>query len=223
MVSSSLYVPDENESSEDFAGSNVDIQRPIDIGISLVAAIFLLPALVVIALAIWAYDGGPVFYGHTRIGWKGKAFRCWKFRSMAVDGDRILRDYIESNPEARAEWLKDHKLRNDPRITPIGRFIRASSIDELPQLWNVLVGEMSLVGPRPIVAAEIAKYGSVFAAYISCRPGITGLWQISGRNDVSYETRVALDLKYAQTRSVFLNLSIIFRTIPAVVSRRGSY
>jgi exopolysaccharide production protein ExoY len=223
MMTDSVCVPSEAKSVAVSGVKSADFQRPIDVVMVLVAVVILLPALVIIAAIIWAYDRGPVFYGHTRIGWQGKTFRCWKFRSMAVDGDRILKEYIERNPEARAEWANDRKLRKDPRITPIGRFIRASSLDELPQLWNVLIGEMSLVGPRPIVADEAPKYGSAFAAYISCRPGITGLWQVSGRNDVSYDTRVALDLQYAETRSVLLNFSIIFRTIPAVLSRRGSY
>jgi len=223
MVTDSVYVPSEVQSAAVSGVKNADLQRPIDVVLALMAVVVLLPALVIIALIIWSYDRGPVFYGHTRIGWQGKTFRCWKFRSMSVDGDRILREYIERNPEARAEWANDRKLRKDPRITPIGRFIRASSLDELPQLWNVLIGEMSLVGPRPIVADEAVKYGPALGAYISCRPGITGLWQVSGRNDVSYDTRVALDMKYAENRSILLNFSIILRTIPAVLSRRGSY
>jgi len=142
---------------------------------------------------------------------------------MAVNADQILLAHLSTSPLAKAEWERDHKLRQDPRITKLGRLLRMTSLDELPQLWNVLVGEMSLVGPRPIVAAEVARYQHHFADYCRCRPGITGLWQISGRNDVSYDQRVALDVQYAQTRSTWLNLSIMLNTIPAVLMRKGCY
>lgn len=198
-------------------------QRVVDLTVIAVAIVAVLPFMLLIALAIWASDGGAVFFGHDRIGRMGRLFRCWKFRTMALDADEVLADHLASNPQAQAEWEANHKLRNDPRITPIGRLLRASSLDELPQLWNVLIGEMSVVGPRPIVPAEIARYKSHFFDYCSCRPGITGLWQISGRNDVSYDQRVALDTQYANSRTVLLDVSIMMWTIPAVLARRGSY
>ena len=204
-------------------GVGVDLQRSIDLVITLMALLFLLPLMATVALAVWLSDRGPVFFGHERIGHMGLTFRCWKFRSMAVNGEQILAAYLDESPLARAEWERDHKLRDDPRITPLGRLLRKTSLDELPQLWNVLIDEMSLVGPRPIVVAEIPRYKNHFEDYCRCRPGITGLWQISGRNDVSYDQRVALDVQYARTRSIWLNLSIMINTIPAVFLRKGCY
>ncbi len=204
-------------------GNDFDLQRAIDLVLTFLALLFLLPLMAPIAVAVWLSDRGPVFFGHNRIGHMGQTFCCWKFRSMAVDGEKILEAYLEESPLARAEWERDHKLRNDPRITPLGRLLRKTSLDELPQLWNVLIGEMSLVGPRPIVVAEIPRYKSYFEDYCRCRPGITGLWQISGRNDVTYDQRVALDVQYARTRSTWLNLSIMINTVPAVLLRKGSY
>jgi lipopolysaccharide/colanic/teichoic acid biosynthesis glycosyltransferase len=142
---------------------------------------------------------------------------------MLVDSDARLRQLLAESPEARAEWERDHKLRNDPRITALGSFLRRSSLDELPQLFNVLTGEMSLVGPRPIVTAEVKRYGRRFGHYCSVRPGITGLWQVSGRNDVSYRRRVAIDTCYAQRQSLALDLRILVATIPSVLLRKGSY
>jgi exopolysaccharide production protein ExoY len=198
-------------------------QRVVDVLLALLGIAALGPLMLAIAFLAWAADGGPAFYGHVRVGRMGQLFRCWKFRTMVVNSDVILGECLANNPAARAEWEAIHKLRQDPRITPIGHFLRASSLDELPQLWNVLIGEMSIVGPRPIVIAEIERYKSQFSAYCSCRPGITGLWQISGRSDVSYEQRVALDTRYAKTRSLLLDIQIMASTIPAVLARRGSY
>ena len=197
--------------------------RIMDLAVVVAALLILFPVMVAIAASVWLQDRGPIFFGHTRVGRDGRAFRCWKFRSMCPDAGRILAEHLAGDPLARAEWELNHKLRRDPRITPLGLVLRKLSLDELPQLWNVLIGEMSLVGPRPIVPEEARRYGHDFAAYCSCRPGVTGLWQISGRNDVSYDSRVALDVRYASTRSVALNLSILLRTIPAVVMRKGSY
>ena len=174
-------------------------------------------------MAVWVNDGGAPFYGQTRIGYHGRTFRCWKFRSMVTDADAVLARVLSTSREAREEWERDHKLKVDPRITLVGRFLRSTSLDELPQLWNVVRGEMSLVGPRPIVVAEVGRYGSRFHDYCTCRPGITGLWQVSGRNDVSYRRRVAIDTLYARTRSFRMDVSILARTLPAVLMRRGSY
>jgi lipopolysaccharide/colanic/teichoic acid biosynthesis glycosyltransferase len=197
--------------------------RALDIVIALVALIFVLPLMSVVALAIFLQDRGPVVFAHRRIGRGGKSFYCYKFRSMAVDAEARLAELLARDPVARDEWARDHKLRDDPRVTPLGAFLRRSSLDELPQLINVLQGSMSLVGPRPIVDAEIERYGRRFSHYCAVKPGITGLWQVSGRNDVSYRTRVALDCIYARSYSPRLYLWIVVVTIPAVLSRKGSY
>ncbi|QUD86037.1 sugar transferase [Phenylobacterium montanum] len=197
--------------------------RLVDISVSCFALVFLAPMMALVALAIWLQDGGPIIYAQTRIGRGGVAFKCLKFRSMLVDADQRLQLLLTQDPAARAEWDRDHKLRDDPRITGLGTFLRRSSVDEIPQLINVLRGEMSLVGPRPIVAAEAKRYGHYMRHYCSVNPGITGLWQVSGRNDVSYRRRVALDVTYARSKSFLLDLKILLATIPAVLLRRGSY
>ena len=199
------------------------VRRTMDVVLASLALLFLAPVMVLVALLIWTQDRGPVFFAHGRIGRDGRAFKCLKFRSMLVDSEARLRKLLAESPEARAEWERDHKLRNDPRITALGSFLRRSSLDELPQLFNVLAGEMSLVGPRPIVTAEVARYGRRFGHYCSVRPGITGLWQVSGRNDVSYRRRVAIDTCYAQNQSIALDLRILLATIPSVLLRKGSY
>jgi exopolysaccharide production protein ExoY len=191
--------------------------------LAIIALIFLAPVMLGVALAVFMQDGGPMVFAHRRIGRGGRYFYCLKFRSMAVDAERRLNDLLASDPAARAEWEKDHKLRDDPRVTKLGAFLRKSSLDELPQLFNVLKGEMSLVGPRPIVDAEIVKYGRRFESYCAVKPGITGLWQVSGRNDTTYRTRVALDCVYAKRRNVILDSAIIAATVPAVLLRKGSY
>jgi exopolysaccharide production protein ExoY len=191
--------------------------------IALAALVFALPIMLAVGFAVFIQDGGPVLFAHRRIGRDGRSFRCLKFRSMATDAEARLADLLARDPQARAEWEKDHKLRNDPRVTKLGEFLRKSSLDELPQLFNVLRGEMSLVGPRPIVEAEIAKYGRRFRQYCAVKPGITGLWQVSGRNDTTYRTRVALDCLYAERRSLLLDAKVLAATVPAVLMRRGSY
>ena len=198
-------------------------QRVLDLGLTAPLLVLLAPILGLLALAVWINDGGPAFYGQMRIGRHGRSFRCWKFRSMVTDSDAVLAAVLAGSPEARAEWARDHKLKADPRITWVGRLLRSSSLDELPQLWNVLRGEMSLVGPRPIVVAEVGRYGSRFHDYCTCRPGITGLWQVSGRNNLSYRRRVAIDAVYARRASLGLDIAILVRTVPAVLLRRGSY
>jgi exopolysaccharide production protein ExoY len=191
--------------------------------IALLALVFLAPVMLGVALAVFLQDGGPVLFAHRRIGRNGRYFHCLKFRSMAIDAEQRLAELLASDPAAREEWARDHKLRDDPRVTKLGAFLRKSSLDELPQLFNVLKGEMSLVGPRPIVDAEVAKYGRRFASYCAVKPGITGLWQVSGRNDTTYRTRVALDCVYAKRRNLFMDSFIILATVPAVLTRRGSY
>lgn len=197
--------------------------RALDVAIALTALILVAPLLLLIAVMIRLTDGERALFAQSRIGQGGRSFKCLKFRTMVVDADARLTSLLARDPAARAEWAIDHKLRVDPRITPIGRFLRKSSLDELPQLINVLRGEMSLVGPRPIVTAEIGRYRAYYRHYCSVRPGITGLWQVSGRNNVSYRRRVACDVLYARRRSLGVNVRIMAATIPAVVLAKGSY
>jgi lipopolysaccharide/colanic/teichoic acid biosynthesis glycosyltransferase len=197
--------------------------RALDIAVAFTLLILFLPVLVLIAALIKLQDGGPALFWQLRLGHGGRRFACFKFRSMVMDAPAKLEAYLESNPAARAEWQRDHKLRNDPRITALGAFLRKSSLDELPQLLNVLRGDMSMVGPRPIVDAEIVRYGRFIRHYCSVRPGITGLWQVSGRNDVSYRRRVAMDVLYVRNHSFRGNLQILAKTVPSVLLRRGSY
>jgi lipopolysaccharide/colanic/teichoic acid biosynthesis glycosyltransferase len=201
----------------------LDLSHLVHAALALVALCLLSPVLLAIALAVSLQDGGPAIFAHKRLGRNGKSFYCLKFRSMAADAETRLSDLLASSPEAREEWARDHKLRRDPRVTRLGLFLRKSSLDELPQLFNVVRGEMSLVGPRPIVEKERAKYGHRFSAYCAVRPGITGLWQVSGRNDVSYRTRVAMDACYARRRSLALDAYILVMTIPSVLGSKGSY
>ena len=201
----------------------VDATRVMDVLIAGAALLFLAPLLIAIFMAVKVQDGGPGLFRHSRIGKGGKVFPCLKFRSMVLDADARLDHLLSTDPSARLEWEKDHKLRRDPRVTGLGSFLRKSSLDELPQLINVLRGEMSLVGPRPIVPREAERYGSKLAAYCSVTPGITGLWQVSGRNDVSYRRRVAMDVIYSRRRSLAYNVMILVKTLPAVLLRRGSY
>jgi exopolysaccharide production protein ExoY len=199
------------------------IRRCADVAIAVIALVILAPLLITTALLVWRQDGGPAFFGHRRLGEGGKTFRCWKFRSMVVNSQERLAEYLAANPAAASEWALNHKLKNDPRITGLGRFLRKSSVDELPQLFNVLVGEMSIVGPRPIVEAELEKYGHYIADYYSVRPGITGLWQVCGRNDVSYRRRVAIDVTYVRERTLLLDCKILLMTIPAILTSKGTY
>ncbi|QUD88042.1 sugar transferase [Phenylobacterium montanum] len=198
-------------------------ERAIELPICIALLVFFAPVMLLAALAVKLQDGGPVLFGHSRIGRDGKTFKCLKFRSMVVNAEQRLQALLASDPAAREEWRRDHKLRRDPRVTILGEFLRRSSIDELPQLINVLRGEMSLVGPRPITSSEAARYRRYFKVYCQVRPGITGLWQVSGRNDVSYRRRVALDVTYAKLRSLKLYFGILAATGPAVLARRGAH
>lgn len=168
-------------------------------------------------------DGGPAIYGHMRVGRHGKEFPCYKFRSMIINSQEVLDDLLKSNADARLEWEKDFKLKNDPRITPIGNFIRKTSLDELPQLFNVLRGEMSLVGPRPIIYEELVRYDDDADYYLMAKPGMTGLWQVSGRNDVDYKTRVYFDSWYVKNWSLWNDIAILFKTVKVVFNRNGAY
>ena len=199
------------------------LSRAVDLIIAIIALILFGPLMLLTALAVATERRGSVLFAHTRIGQYGQRFQVYKFRSMHVDSDHILASHLATDPVAAAEWQRDHKLRCDPRINRLGGFLRKSSFDELPQLFNVLRGEMSIVGPRPIVEAEIPRYGRFFKAYCRVTPGITGVWQVSGRNDVSYRRRVAMDAVYAKRKCLSLDLRLMLATIPAVVSRKGSY
>lgn len=198
-------------------------KRLIDLVVSISATLVLLPALILIALIVKLTSRGPVLYGHKRLGHGGAEFKAWKFRTMVVDADKALERYLNENPAARREWEKDHKLKWDPRITPVGRLFRKLSLDELPQLWNVIRGEMSLVGPRPIVTKEIAKYGGAYRLYTAVKPGITGLWQVSGRNNTTYDERVQLDEYYVRNWSPWLDAYLLLRTIRTVLFTEGAY
>lgn len=199
------------------------MKRALDIAGAGSLLLLSLPVFLLLALLV-RLDGGPAFYAHERVGRGGRRFGCLKFRSMVTDSAARLEALLDQDPEARAEWNATRKLRHDPRITWVGRFLRASSLDELPQLINVLRGDMSLVGPRPVIAAELAAhYGAAAEHYLSVRPGITGLWQVSGRSSTSYDTRVALDVRYATNPSLLEDLRILLRTPAAVLLRRGAY
>jgi Undecaprenyl-phosphate galactose phosphotransferase WbaP len=198
-------------------------KRLLDLSIGVLAILALLPVFLAIAAAIKLTSDGPILFGHVRKGRTGAAFTALKFRTMLPDASRILADHLDNYPEDRFEWQRDHKLKNDPRVTPVGRWLRRFSLDELPQLFNVLSGEMSLVGPRPIVEAEVARYGSGYDLYTRVRPGITGLWQVSGRNNTTYEARVAFDEYYVRNWSVWIDTYILIRTVKVVLTAEGAY
>lgn len=198
------------------------VKRWFDIIASSLLLFLLSPIL---ALLVWKItrDSGPAIFGHMRVGQNRRLFKCLKFRTMVWNADSVLAELLDSDSEARAEWEQCFKLKNDPRITCIGNFLRKTSLDELPQLWNVLKGEMSLVGPRPVVVDELKNYGNDVEYYLTAKPGMTGIWQISGRNDVDYDTRVKMDSWYVKNWSLWSDIVIILKTIPVVVGRNGAY
>jgi Undecaprenyl-phosphate galactose phosphotransferase WbaP len=195
----------------------------VDLTIASLVSLVLLPLIATIGLLICLDSPGPIFYGHTRLGRGGQSFKAWKFRTMVKNADAVLETYLQQHPEARTLWAENHKLKDDPRITPMGKILRRTSLDELPQLWNVFRREMSLVGPRPIVEAEVGHYAEKFRLYTRVLPGITGLWQVSGRSNTTYEERVALDAYYVRNWSVWLDLYILFKTIWVVLRGDGAY
>ena len=208
--------------SKSSARRGLGSKRTFDIVVALTMLLFALPAMFFIAVLMFSTDRGPILFSHERIGQNGKRFRCLKFRSMVVDSQEALRRHLELIPQARAEWDATQKLRDDPRVTPLGRFLRVTSLDELPQLINVIRGEMSLVGPRPIVQDEVVRYADQIEHYAAVRPGITGLWQVSGRSDVDYDQRVQLDTLYVREWSFIGDLVILVKTVKVVVMRTGS-
>lgn len=197
-------------------------KRVLDILGAVLLGIVFSPLMIVIGLLLRS-DGGPIIYRHRRVGRGGQIFECLKFRTMVPDADRVLRELLENHDELKAEWVQDHKLRNDPRITGIGRFLRRTSLDELPQILNVMRGEMSLVGPRPVVREELMRYGRCLPIYLSAKPGITGLWQVTGRNDTDYRRRVALDVYYVRKQNLLLDLYILLKTTRVVLGGGGAY
>lgn len=198
------------------------IKRVFDIAGSLAIIAILSPILLYISRKV-KKDGGPAIYGHERIGKGGKPFKCLKFRSMVINSKEVLEHLLDNDPEAKKEWEATFKLKNDPRITKIGKFLRRTSLDELPQLFNVLKGEMSLVGPRPIITAELERYNDEVDYYLLSKPGMTGLWQVSGRSNVDYETRVYLDAWYVKNWSMWNDIAILFKTIAVVLRKDGAY
>jgi undecaprenyl-phosphate galactose phosphotransferase len=182
------------------------------------------PIMVAVAAVVAFSSGGKIIFSQQRVGRDGKEFRIYKFRTMIENSEQVLKDLIESDDEARLEWERDFKLKNDPRITPVGRLLRRTSLDELPQIWNVLRGEMSIVGPRPVLREELdMHYASARHHYLSVAPGLTGLWQVSGRNDLDYEQRVLLDRRYVENWNVFTDFAIVMRTVGVMFGRSGAY
>lgn len=197
-------------------------KRLLDIAISGIALVFVAPLIILFAALIRLQDGHRAIFSQPRYGYGGKVFKCYKLRSMVPDAQKRLEYLLANDPAARQEWMETQKLKNDPRITALGRFIRKTSIDELPQLINILRGDMSIVGPRPIVENEIIRYGDNFKQYCAVRPGLTGLWQVKGRSNTTYDDRVAMDVEYAENWTVVSDIGIMFKTIPAVLMSRGA-
>jgi exopolysaccharide production protein ExoY len=198
------------------------VKRIIDVLIVCAMLPCLIPLFLIVALVVRVSSPGPLLYSQKRLGRFGREFRLWKFRSMYVNADEILREHLGTNAEARREWAEARKLKEDPRVTTLGKFLRKASLDELPQLLNVLAGSMSLVGPRPIVAEERVRYGGAYFFYTSAKPGLSGLWQVSGRSDLSYEQRVALDEQYVRSWSVVRDIKILWQTASVVWHSRGA-
>ncbi len=198
-------------------------KRVFDLTLSIIGGIFIFPILLAIAVAVCISNRGGIIFAHRRVGMYGKNFPCYKFQTMVKDADKVLEKYLSENPAAQREWKETFKLTDDPRVTKLGNFLRRTSLDELPQLWNVILGDMSLVGPRPIVEEEVPKYGKNIREYYMVPPGITGMWQVSGRSDTTYPERVAMDTWYVRNWSVWIDIMYLFKTVKAVVTGKGAY
>jgi len=198
------------------------VKRTFDIVLSVILIMVLSPFLLILSILVYRQGGSPIF-SQSRVGRYRKTFRCFKFRTMVANGDQVLTAHFAANPAAYVEWTSLQKLRDDPRVTPLGRWLRRTSLDELPQLFNVILGDMSLVGPRPIIREEMRRYGRDISTYLQVRPGITGLWQVSGRNNTSYEYRVALDIWYIRNWSMRSDIAILFRTLGTLLTMEGAY
>ena len=199
------------------------IKRIFDLTVSFLSLVILIPLGVLLSVLIYIDNPGPVVFSHTRIGKSGKEFPCYKFRTMVLGAEKILENHLAENEEAKKEWEKDFKLKNDPRITKVGFFLRKTSLDEFPQIINVIKGEMSLVGPRPIVKAEVEKYKECIYDYYLVPPGITGMWQVNGRSDTTYDERVEMDSWYVRNWSVWIDIVYLLKTVGVVLKRKGAY
>jgi Undecaprenyl-phosphate galactose phosphotransferase WbaP len=204
------------------SGSRI-AKRTIDLASSTLLTLFLLPLMAIISILIVVESGFPVFYFQKRLGHGGRTFHMWKFRTMMQNSAALLDHHLASNSELQKEWAEYQKLRVDPRVTRVGRVLRKTSLDELPQLWNIIKGEMSLVGPRPIVKSEVSKYHAAYSAYVKTTPGLTGLWQVSGRNRTTYPERVAYDTYYVRNWSVWMDIYLLAKTVGAVLTGDGAY
>lgn len=232
------FQPSDRSAGAGFAGSSFGVliaeraalarlphpaaKTAFDKAMALLALPVLLPLGLIVALVLLIADGGPVLYSQTRVGRYGKPFQCWKFRTMVRDADAALERALQADPALRLEWLACRKLRRDPRIHPVGNFLRKTSLDEIPQLWNVLRGDMSFVGPRPVVSDELRFYGAFAADYMSVRPGLTGAWQVSGRSNTTYDERVALDIDYVRNQTFRNDLRIVAKTVKVVLAQTGA-
>lgn len=199
------------------------LKRAMDLVISFSALAFVAPVLMIVYALIKIFDPGPALFSHLRVGRDGRMFTVYKFRTMRVDAQERLDDVLKNDPAAAAEWAEFQKLRNDPRVTVLGRILRKSSLDELPQLLNIVRGEMSIVGPRPVTSAEIHRYGSDYPFYTAVRPGVLGLWQVKGRNKLTYPERVAYDVQYVKTWTIWQDIKILFMAVPVVLLGLGAY
>lgn len=223
LVGARVRVSEANSSEKSHNKAKVRLsKRVFDLVFAVILVVFFSPFILGVAAIIWFADRSSVLFAHERIGLNGKTFKCLKFRTMCLDADVKLERLLQSDPAAREEWEQSQKLANDPRLTSVGLILRKTSLDELPQLWNVLRGEMSMVGPRPIVADEAKHYGSVFADYKSVLPGLTGAWQVSGRSNTTYEERVALDADYIKKASLVLDTKIVLKTVWVVIAGKGA-
>jgi lipopolysaccharide/colanic/teichoic acid biosynthesis glycosyltransferase len=222
QLSTGHTYPSEESNSARFSAGNL-AKRTFDIVAAAALILIFMPLFALISCGVIISSPGPVFYSQLRIGRAGKPFKFFKFRSMVINADAVLKQFLEGDATARDQWAKYQKLVRDPRVTNFGRFLRVSSLDELPQLWNVLLGDMSLVGPRPCMASQHSLYGPHWAAYCSVRPGITGLWQVSGRSKLTFSERVELDARYVESRSFGFDLKIMMRTIAVVLRAEGSH
>lgn len=198
-------------------------KRALDLFLAVPLLVFVSPLLVIIAILIRMSDGGPAIFSHRRCGLNGSTFECFKFRTMYKDAQDRLQQVLDSDPAAAAEWAEFQKLRNDPRVTPVGRFLRKSSLDELPQLFNILRGEMGVIGPRPVTSQELHRYGPNLHFYSAVRPGVLGLWQVNGRNTLTYDQRVAMDIEYVRTWTIWSDLGILVKAVPVVLFGKGAF